>query len=183
MQKDIQMNLQETFKKKIVPELQKELGIKNVMAVPKVQKVVVSAGIGMLMRNSKDFSHVEEAMAKLTGQKPLLINARKSVSNFKLREGMPNGLQVTLRGKRMWDFLERLVKMALPRVRDFRGINAKLDGRGNYSLGLAENSIFPEVEEQEINKVHGMQVTVTTSAENDEAGKLLLTKLGFPFKK
>lgn len=176
------MNLHDLYKQKIIAELQKEFGIKNVMAVPTISKVVINVGIGTRYHQNKDYSDIEEALGKLGGQKPSLRNAKKSVSNFKLREGMSNGLVVTLRGKRMWDFLERLIKIALPRVRDFRGIPYKTDGRGNYSLGLQENTIFPEVDVQDLSKAYGLQITIVTNSGNDEALSLL-SKLGFPFKK
>ncbi len=177
------MSFLKQYQKEIVPELQKEFGIKNVNALPKIKKVVISCGIGTRIRESKDYSDIEEVLAKVSGQKPALSTARMSVSNFKLREGMPNGLKVTLRGSRMWDFLERLVKVALPRVRDFRGIPVKMDGRGNYNLGIKDYAIFPEANLQDISKAYGMQVTIATQNSTNEQTALMLQKLGFPFKK
>ncbi|MCX6807514.1 MAG: 50S ribosomal protein L5 [Patescibacteria group bacterium] len=177
------MNLYDMYKKKIAAELQNEFSITNVMAVPRIIKVAVNCGIGTRYRDNKDYSDIEDALTKITGQKPALRKARKSVSNFKLREGTPNALVVTLRGKRMWDLIERLVRVALPRVRDFRGISPKLDGHGNYSLGIKENAIFPETDIQDLSKIYGLQFNITTSAKNDEQGHALLAKLGFPFKK
>lgn len=174
----------DTFKSKVVPALQKELGFKNVNAVPVVKKVLVSVGIGTLTKNTKDFSDVVNNIANITGQKPVINNAKIAVSNFKLRKGMPVGITVTLRGENMYEFLYRLVNIALPRVRDFRGLNPKaFDGNGNYSLGFKESLLFPEVNPDNVLNVHGIQITVVTSANSNEEGFSLLKAIGFPFKK
>ncbi len=176
--------LKAKYEKTIVPELKKQLGIENIMALPKLIKVSVNVGIGNIMtQGNKDYAFVEENIATITGQKPRLQKARKAISNFKLREGIPVGLNVTLRGRRMYDFIERLVNVALPRVRDFQGISVKgMDGRGNYSLGLKEVTIFPELSQENINKTHGLQINVATSARNNVEAYALLKALGFPFR-
>lgn len=180
-----QSPLKERFNKKIAPKLMKELGIDNLNAVPKLQKVVVNAGLGsMYTAGNKDFTEFEENFKAMTGQKPVVKNAKKAISNFKIRQGMPNGVMVTLRGDRMYDFIEKLVNIVFPRVRDFRGISPKsFDGKGNYSVGLKEHIVFPEINPDDIVKIHGLQICVNTTAENDEHGRALLTELGFPFKK
>ena len=178
------MSYQEEFKSKVIPALQKELNIKNVLAVPRLKKVKLNVGIGSLTKNTKDFSDVIDNIAKITGQKPVVTNAKVAISNFKLRQGMPTGITVTLRGKKMYDFIYRLVNIALPRVRDFRGLNLKaFDGKGNYSIGFKESLVFPEINPDDVLNVHGFQTTIVTSAKNDEEGIALLTQLGFPFKK
>jgi len=153
--------------------------------VPKLKKVVVNAGLGsMYTAGNKDFTEFEENFKAVTGQKPVVKKAKKAISNFKIREGMPNGVMVTLRGDRMYDFIEKLVHIVFPRVRDFRGISPKsFDGKGNYSVGLKEHIVFPEINPDDIVKIHGLQICVNTSAENDEHGRALLTALGFPFKR
>jgi large subunit ribosomal protein L5 len=178
------MSYYEDFKSKIVPDLQKELNIKNVWAVPRLKKVKVNVGIGSLTKNTKDFSDVIENIAKITGQKPVVTKAKIAISNFKLRQGMPTGVTVTLRGKNMYEFVYRLVNIALPRVRDFRGLNPKaFDGKGNYSIGLKESLVFPEINPDDVLNVHGFQATIVTTAKNDEEGFALLKRIGFPFKK
>jgi len=173
----------ETFKSQVIPALQKELNIKNIMAVPRVEKVTINVGIGTLTKNTKDFSDVIENIAKITGQKPVITKSKKAISNFKLRAGVPNGVTVTLRGKRMYEFLYRLVNIAIPRIRDFRGLNPKaFDGRGNCSIGFKESLVFPEINPDDVLNVHGLQVVVVTTARNDEEGRALLKKIGFPFK-
>jgi len=179
------MKLKNRFEKEVVPKLMEELGIKNTNAVPRLNKIVVNAGLGsMYTSGTKDFSEFVENFKAITGQKPIVINAKKAISNFKVREGMPNGVMVTLRGDRMYDFIEKLVHIVFPRVRDFRGISQKaFDGNGNYSVGLKEQIVFPEINHDDIVKIHGLQICVNTTAKNNDEGKALLTKLGFPFKK
>lgn len=164
--------------------LKKELGRSNVNAIPKIKKVSVSVGIGsMVTGGNKDYAYIETSIAEITGQKPVLKKARKAISNFKLREGLPVGLNVTLRGERMYDFLARLVNVALPRVRDFRGISSRgMDGQGNFSLGLDDCTIFPEVNQEKLQRAHGLQVNVSTTAKDNRELYLLLKALGFPLR-
>lgn len=174
----------DTFKSEVIPALQKDLGTNNIHATPKLEKVLVSVGIGTLTKNTKDFSDVLDNVAKITGQKPVVNKAKVAVSNFKLRKGMPVGITVTLRGKNMYEFIYKLVNIALPRVRDFRGLNPKaFDGSGNYSVGFKESLVFPEINPDDVLNVHGLQITVVTSAKNDDEGFALLKAIGFPFKK
>jgi large subunit ribosomal protein L5 len=178
------MSYFDTFNKEVIPALQKELGLKNQMAVPKVSKIKLNVGIGTLTKNTKDYSDVVTNIAKITGQQPVVTKAKKAISNFKLRQGMPTGITVTLRGKRMYEFLYRLVNIVFPRMRDFRGLSPKsFDGQGNYSIGFKEALVFPEINPDDVLNVHGVQVTVTTTAKNDEEGRALLYQIGFPFKK
>ncbi len=178
------MAFYETFKSKIIPALQKELGIKNIMAVPRLKMVKINAGIGTITKNTKDFSDVVDNVAKITGQKPVITKAKIAISNFKLRQGMPVGIVNTLRGKNMYEFIYRLVNVALPRVRDFRGLSSKsFDGKGNYSIGFKEALVFPEINPDNVLNVHGLQVTIVTTAKNNEEGLALLRQIGFPFKK
>lgn len=179
------MTLQDTYKKDIVPKLQKDLGIKNSMEIPKVEKVVLNMGIGTYIRSgNKDYSVLVEHLALISGQAPVVKNAKKAISNFKLRAGMPVGITVTLRGENMYNFLDKLVNIVLPRVRDFRGISGKsFDSEGNYNFGIKEHTIFPEVPQDDVVKNHGLQITVKTTASSKEAGKALLTEMGFPFAK
>ena len=178
------MSFQKTFNSKIAPALQKELNLPNRMAVPKVITVKVHVGIGSMAKKTKDFSDVIGNISKITGQKPVITKSKKAISNFKLREGMPVGIMVTLRGKRMYEFLYRLVNIALPRVRDFRGISPKaFDGHGNYTIGFKEATVFPEINPDDVLNVHGMQITLVTTAKDNDEGRALLTKMGFPFKK
>ena len=176
--------LLEQFKKAVRPELKTELALENDFAVPRVAKVTVNAGIGRLLQQQpKALDHVVAALARITGQKPVLRRAKKAISAFKIREGQIVGASVTLRGKRMYDFLDKLVNVALPRTRDFRGISRKgFDGKGNYSLGIREHMVFPEQAQEEMDMPFGLEVSVVTSARGDDAGYLLLKKLGFPFK-
>jgi len=184
-------NLKVDYKGNILPELAKELNKENQFQIPRLEKVKVSIGVGKIARkggssNSMDdakMKTIEANLAGITGQKPVTHLAKKSVSNFKIREGMPIGMSVTLRGERMLDFISRFVDVTLPRVRDFRGIEKKFDGSGNYSVGLRDFTVFPEVKPEQTEFVHGVEITVVTSADSDEEGRLLLTKLGFPFKK
>ena len=180
-----------SYTKHIAPKLAKELGKKNPMSVPKVTKVKVSVGLGKIARkaggNNMDDAKIKEVVeniAAITGQKPSVHNSRKAISNFKLREGMPIGVSVTLRGPKAYDFIEKLVKIVLPRVRDFRGISGKsFDGAGNYSLGMKDHTVFPEIKPERSDFVHGFEVTVVTNATTDTEGRALLTELGFPFIK
>lgn len=179
------MKLKERFEKEIAPQLKKDLNLKNVHAVPRFSKIVVNAGLGNFYTSgTKDFSEFIDNFKLITGQKPVITKSKKSISNFKIREGMPNGLTVTLRGERMYDFLDKLVNVVAPRIRDFRGFSRKsFDGHGNYSAGISEHMVFPEINPDDIVKIHGIQVCITTSAENDESGYKLLESIGFPFKK
>ncbi len=177
------MILLERYKNEAVPKLKEEFGFKNVHQIPKVQKVVVNMGVGEAAANPKLLETAAEELGQITGQKPVTRRARKSIANFKLREGQPVGCSVTLRGPRMWEFLDRLLLVSLPRVRDFKGVSPKaFDGRGNYSLGIREQIIFPEVNYDKVERITGMNVTVCTSAQNDAEGKALLTHLGMPFR-
>ena len=176
--------LQEQYKNEFAPALQKELGLKNVMQIPKITKVVVNIGVGEALDNPKALDAAVNDLTIITGQKPVVIAARKAISNFKLREGRQIGVKVTLRGDKMWAFLDRLINVALPRVRDFRGISAdSFDGRGNYTLGLTEQLIFPEIQYDKIDKVRGMEISIVTTAETDDHARQLLSKFGMPFRK
>lgn len=180
----INMTLYETYKKQIVPELKKELALKNVMEVPRIKKIVVNAGIGRFVKDSNFIETVEKNLIRITGQKPVRTKAKKAISNFKIREGQEIGVMVTLRGNRMYEFLEKLLKVTFPRVRDFHGISDKgFDKNGNYTFGFKETIAFPEIKMDEIEKMHGLQVIVNTNAKNKPEGKALLSKLGFPFTK
>ncbi|CAB4965638.1 MAG: 50S ribosomal protein L5 [Actinobacteria bacterium] len=171
------------YRAEIVPALVEEFALQNVMQVPTVTKVIVNMGVGEAARDSKLIEGAIRDLATITGQKPQVTKARKSIAQFKLREGMPIGAHVTLRGDRMWEFLDRLVSIALPRIRDFRGLSPRqFDGRGNYTFGLNEQSMFHEIDQDSIDRVRGMDITVVTSAINDDQGRALLRQLGFPFK-
>ena len=173
--------LQERYRAEIVGKLNEQFGYHNVMAVPKVEKVVVSMGLNEARENPDVVDPASEQLALITGQKPAIRRAKKSVASFRVRTGMPIGLMVTLRGPRMWEFLDRLIMVALPRIRDFRGLNNNsFDGHGNYSLGLKEQTIFPEIDYDKIDHVRGMNITIVTSAETDEEAKALLLELGMP---
>jgi large subunit ribosomal protein L5 len=175
--------LKDLYREQIVPALQKELGYKNVMQVPRLEKVVVNVGVGEALQNAKALDATAQDVMVITGQKPIVTRARRSIANFKLREGNPIGIKVTLRGDRMWDFLDRLVNVALPRQRDFRGIPADaFDGRGNYSLGLREQLAFPEIDYDKIDKIRGLEIQIVTTARTDEEGYHLLRHLGMPFR-
>jgi large subunit ribosomal protein L5 len=175
--------LKERYRAEIVPALTKEFGFGNVMQVPTVTKVVVNMGVGDAARDAKVIDGAVRDLETITGQKPVVTKARKSIAQFKLREGMPIGSHATLRGDRMWEFLDRLITIALPRIRDFRGLSPKqFDGRGNYTFGLNEQSMFHEINQDKIDRVRGMDITVVTTADNDDAGRALLGHLGFPFK-
>ena len=176
--------LKERYRKDIVPALMKELELDNVMQVPNLKKIVVNIGVGEALDDTKTLDAAVRDLEAITGQKPVVTVAKRSIANFKLREGRQIGAKVTLRGDRMWSLMDRLVNIALPRVRDFRGVSPKaFDGRGNYTLGLREQLIFPEIEYDKIDKIRGMEITFVTSAENDEQGTALLSKLGMPFRK
>lgn len=176
--------LKELYREEIAPALFKELELDNVMQVPSIQKVVVNIGVGESLDNPKALDAAVNDLTIITGQKPVILAAKKAISNFKLREGRQIGVKVTLRGERMWSFLDRLINVALPRVRDFRGISAdSFDGRGNYTLGIREQLIFPEIQYDKIDKVRGMEVSIVTTAENDDQARLLLSKFGMPFRK
>jgi large subunit ribosomal protein L5 len=174
--------LQQRYREEIVPALVKEFGYANVMQAPGVEKVVVNIGVGEAVANAKALDAAAADVATITGQHPVITRAKKSISNFKLREGMPIGVTVTLRGSRMWEFMDRTLSAALPRIRDFQGVSPNsFDGRGNYSLGLREQVMFPEIEYDKIDKIRGMQITFCTTARTDEEGKRLLELLGMPF--
>lgn len=175
--------LHEVYKETIVPALLKEMGYSSVMQVPRIEKITLNMGLGEAVADKKVLEHATADLAAITGQKPVVTVARKSVAGFKIREGYPIGAKVTLRGERMWEFLERLISIAVPRIRDFRGLNDKsFDGRGNYSMGVREQIIFPEIDYDKVDKIRGMDITITTSARTNEEGHKLLTLFGFPFK-
>ena len=176
--------LKEAYTSEIAPALQKKFGYKNVMQIPKMDKIVVNMGVGDAKENAKVLESAVADMQLVTGQKPVITKAKKSIANFKIREGMNIGCKVTLRGDKMYDFMDRLINLALPRVRDFRGVNPNaFDGRGNYALGIKEQLIFPEVEYDKIDKVRGMDVIFVTTAQTDEEARELLTQFGMPFAK
>ncbi|OGE85103.1 MAG: 50S ribosomal protein L5 [Candidatus Doudnabacteria bacterium RIFCSPHIGHO2_02_FULL_46_11] len=176
-------NLRQTYLKETVPALQKELGLNNALAVPRVEKVIINVGIGRFTKDEKMVNAIVEDLTKITGQRPVKTVARKAIAGFKIREGNIVGVKATLRGARMYEFLQRLLGVALPRVRDFRGISAEgFDGEGNYSLGLSEHIVFPEVSTDAVEHVFPLQITVVTTAKNVESGYKLLKSLGFPFK-
>ena len=178
------MNLKETFNKELLPQLKEKLGIDNVMAVPKLTKVVINMGVGEALTDKKHLESAVNDLELIAGQKAVITKAKKSVASFKLREGWPVGCKVTLRGDRMYDFIERLVNIAIPRERDFRGLNPKsFDGQGNYSMGIKEQIIFPEINYDNIDKIRGMDICINTSASSMEDAKALLEVLNFPFKK
>jgi large subunit ribosomal protein L5 len=176
--------MKERYQKDIVPVMMKEFSLENIMQVPRVTKVTVNIGMGEARENPKALDAAVSDITQITGQKPIVTKAKKAIANFKLREGMLNGIKVTLRGEKMWSFLDRLMNIVLPRVRDFRGISPNsFDGRGNYSLGLREQLIFPEIEYDKIDKIRGLELTVVTTAPNDEQARRLLQLLGMPFRK
>ena len=176
--------MKDVYISEIAPALMKKFGYKSVMQIPKLDKIVINVGAGEARENSKAIDAISSDLAAITGQKPMVCKAKKSVANFKLREGMPIGVKVTLRGNRMYEFLDRFFNVALPRVRDFRGINANsFDGRGNYNMGLKEQRIFPEIEFDKVDKVRGMDICFVTTAQTDEEARELLKLLGAPFEK
>ena len=175
--------LKEKYAKEVIPALTKEFGYKNVMAVPKVHKVVVNMGLGEATSNAKIVDTGADELARITGQKPVTRRSKKSIAAFKVRKGMPIGTMVTLRGERMWEFLDRLMNIALPRVRDFKGVSPKgFDGRGNYTLGLRDQLLFPEIDYMKVDKARGMNVSVVTTAKTDEEARKLLQFMGMPFR-
>lgn len=176
--------LKELYQNEVAPALMKGLNLDNVMQIPRIQKVVVNIGLGEAMDNPKALEAAVADMSAITGQKPVVTKARKSIANFKLREGRAIGAMVTLRGDKMWSFLDRLMNIVLPRVRDFRGVSAEaFDGRGNYTLGLREQVIFPEIEFDKVDKVRGLEITIVTTAQSDDQAAMLLQMLGMPFRK
>ncbi|MFA5574509.1 MAG: 50S ribosomal protein L5 [Brumimicrobium sp.] len=176
--------LRKQYKEEIVPSLQKQFGHKSVMRVPKIEKIVISQGLGQAVADKKIIDSALEDIAIITGQKAIATLSKKDVSNFKLRKGMPVGTKVTLRGDKMYEFLDRLISIALPRTRDFRGVSAKgFDGRGNFNMGVKEHIIFPEIDIDKVNKILGMDITFVTTTESDEEAKALLDAFGFPFTK
>lgn len=177
------MRLQERYKKEILPSLQQEFGIKNVLATPRMVKVVLNVGVGRQTKEQAFIDNVEKTLTRITGQKPVKTKARKSIASFKVREGQIIGLKVTLRGQRMYDFVEKLVSVSFPRIRDFRGISDKMvDKQGNMTIGFKEHTAFPEVKHEEIDNVHGLEICIDTTAKNRETGLALFRQLGFPFK-
>jgi large subunit ribosomal protein L5 len=175
--------LRERYEKEAVPGLKKEFGYDNVMAIPKITKVVVNMGLGEATQNAKIVDTGADELGRITGQKPVITRAKKSIAQFKVRKGMPIGTMVTLRGARMWEFLDRLIAVALPRVRDFRGVSPKgFDGRGNYTLGLKDQLLFPEIDYMKVDKARGMNISVVTTAKTDEESRKLLQLLGVPFR-
>jgi large subunit ribosomal protein L5 len=175
--------LKERYSKEVAPALTKEFGYKNVMAIPKIEKIVVNMGLGEATGNAKIVDTGVDEIARVTGQKPVVTRAKKSIAQFKVRQGMPIGAMVTLRGDRMWEFLDRLISIALPRVRDFRGVSPKgFDGRGNYTLGLKDQLLFPEIDYMKVDKARGMNISVVTTAKSDEESRKLLQLLGMPFR-
>ena len=176
--------LQELYRKQMVPALKKELGVTNQMEVPRLEKVVLNMGLGRASANQKLIESAVEEVGKITGQKPVVTKAKKSIATFKLRENAAIGVMVTLRRNRMWEFVDRLLNLSLPRVRDFKGVSPKaFDGRGNYTLGLKEQIIFPEIDYDKIDEIKGMNITFVTSATTDDHGRALLRQLGMPFRK
>jgi len=175
--------LQQQYREKIVPELKASLGLTNPMEVPRITKITVNMGVGEAVREARLLEGAVRDLAQITGQRPLVTKARRSIAGFKIREGQSIGAKVTLRGDRMWEFLDRLVAIALPRIRDFRGLAPTgFDGHGNFTFGLTEQLVFPEIDYDKIEKIRGMDITVVTSAQTDEQGRALLTALGFPFR-
>ena len=175
--------MRQRYEKDVVPALKKEFGYSNVMAIPRLTKVVVNMGLGEATQNAKIVDPGADELARITGQKPVITRAKKSIAQFKVRKGMPIGTMVTLRGERMWEFLDRLIAVALPRVRDFRGVSPRgFDGRGNYTLGLKDQLLFPEIDYMKVDKARGMNISVVTTAKTDEESRKLLQLLGMPFR-
>jgi large subunit ribosomal protein L5 len=176
--------LREFYQKTVVPKLKQDLGVQNVMQVPKITKITVNMGVGEAVADRKVMDAAVADLTKITGQKPTLCMSKKSIASFKVRENLAIGAKVTLRGERMWEFLDRLITIAIPRIRDFRGINPRsFDGRGNYSLGIKEQIIFPEIQYDQIDQLRGMDITITTTAKDNKHGKALLDAFNFPFRK
>lgn len=176
--------LKQIYQEKVVPSMMEKFEYKSVMQVPKVEKIIINMGVGDAVQNSKLLDNAVEELTLIAGQKPVVTRAKKSIAGFRLREGMPIGTKVTLRGERMYEFLQKLIRVALPRVRDFRGISNKaFDGRGNYTLGVKEQLIFPEINYDKVNKIRGMDIAIVTTSNTDEEARELLTQLGMPFQK
>lgn len=176
--------LLQTYREEIVPALTQKIGVKNRNAVPKLKAVIINVGIGSMVAAGKDHEDVIKNIIAITGQKPLVTRSKKAISNFKLKINMPSGVVVTLRGKRMYDFINKLINVVFPRIRDFRGISKKaFDGHGNYSVGIREHTVFPEILSEDVSKIHGMQITIQTTSQNDKSAFELLKAFGFPFKK
>ena len=183
MSTTLDVRLKAKYKSEIAPALKAEFGLKNAMQIPNLTKIVVNMGVGEAARDSKLIEGAVRDLAIITGQKPQVTKSRKSIAQFKLRENMPIGAHVTMRGDRMWEFADRLLSISLPRIRDFRGLSPKqFDGKGNYTFGLTEQVVFPEIEQDKVDRPRGMDITVVTTAKNDEEGRALLKLLGFPFK-
>jgi large subunit ribosomal protein L5 len=175
--------LQQVYKEKVVPKLLTEFAYKNVMQVPRVKKITLNMGVGEAVADKKQIENAVRDMTAISGQKPVVTKARKSIAGFKIRDGWPIGCKVTLRGEHMWEFLDRLIAISIPRIRDFRGLNGKsFDGRGNYSMGVREQIMFPEIDYDKVDALRGLDITITTSAETDEEGKALLKAFNFPFR-
>ena len=178
-----QPRLRDTYRDRVVPALMKEFNYKNVMQVPKLERIVINVGMSEAIQNVKQLESAASELGTITGQKAVVTRAKKAIAGFKLRQGMPIGTKVTLRSRRMYEFFDRLVTLALPRIRDFRGVSPKaFDGRGNYTLGLKEQLIFPEIQYDEVGSIHGMDITIVTTARTNDEGKALLTQLGMPFR-
>jgi len=179
----MQPRLKDKYINEVVPKMMKEFSYKNVMEVPKIQKIVLNVGLGEAIENIKLLDAAQKELAAITGQKPIVTKAKKSIASFKLRKGVPIGCKVTLRGNRMYEFLDRLISLALPRIRDFKGVSGKsFDGRGNYSMGLKEQFIFPEIDYDKVEMIHGLDITICTNAKTDKESKALLRYLGMPFR-
>lgn len=177
------IHLKDRFTKEILPALQKELKIKNIHAVPRITKVILNVGIGKITETGKDYSYIVDNLTAISGQKPVVTKSRIAISNFKLKKGQPVGVSVTIRGKRMYDFISKLVNVVFPRVRDFRGISPRsFDGKGNYSIAIKEHTVFPEINPDDLAKMHGVQVTIVTTAKDNQDAHTLLKMLGFPFQ-
>lgn len=176
--------LQKYYQETVVPQLMKELEVQNPMRIPRIEKITINMGVGDAVSDKKLIENAVTDLTKIAGQKPLLCKSRKSIASFKLREGLAIGVKVTLRGKRMYEFLDRLVSIAMPRIRDFRGVSPRsFDGRGNYNFGVKEQIIFPEIQYDQVDKIRGMDITITTTATDDKAGRALLNAFNFPFRK
>ncbi len=178
------VRLEQYYREKVIPRLREDLKIANVMQVPRITKITINMGVGEAVADKKVMDAAVADLTKITGQKPLVTKSRKAIASFKIRQGLPIGAKVTLRGKRMYEFLDRLISIAMPRIRDFRGVSARaFDGRGNYSLGVKEQIIFPEIQYDQVDQVRGMDITITTTAADDRQGRALLEAFNFPFRK
>jgi large subunit ribosomal protein L5 len=178
------VRLEQYYREKVIPRLREDLKIANVMQVPRITKITINMGVGEAVADKKVMDAAVADLTKITGQKPLVTKSRKAIASFKIRQGLPIGAKVTLRGKRMYEFLDRLISIAMPRIRDFRGVSARaFDGRGNYSLGVKEQIIFPEIQYDQVDQVRGMDITITTTAGDDRHGRALLEAFNFPFRK